>query len=51
MPADTMGNVDPSANDSEYEAVEYNHKQASKPNPDILGNDTFSLVLRKDPTP
>ena len=47
----TMGNVDPSVDDSEHDAVEYDHKQGSKPNPEILGNDTFSLELRKYPTP
>jgi hypothetical protein len=46
-----MGNVEPSVDDSENDAIEYDHKQASKPNPEILGYDTFSLELRKDPTP
>ena len=46
-----MGNVEPAVNDSEHNAIEYDHRQASKPNPEILGNDTFSLELRKDPTP
>ena len=46
-----MGNVEPSVDDSEHDTIEDDHKQASKPNPEILGNDTFSLVLRKDPTP
>ena len=48
---DTMGNVEPSVDDSEHDAIKDDHKQASKPNPDIFGNNTFSLELRKDPTP
>ena len=51
MPANTMGNVEPSANDSEHNAVEYDHTKSSKPNPEILGNDLFNPELRKDPTP
>ena len=46
-----MGNVEPSVDDSEHDAVDDDHKQASKPNSEILGNDTFSLELWKDPTP
>jgi hypothetical protein len=46
-----MDNVEPAMDDSEHDAIEYDHKEASKPNPEILGNDLFSLELRKDPTP
>ena len=51
MPMNTMGNVEPSVDDSEHDAVEYDHKQASQPNPEIMGKDTFGPELRKDPTP
>jgi hypothetical protein len=51
VPVNTMGSNEPSADDSEHDAVEYDHKNASKPNPEILGNDTFNRVLWKDPTP
>ena len=47
----TMGNVEPAVDDSEHDAIEYDHRQTSKPNPEILSNDTLSLELRKDPTP
>ena len=51
VPMDTMSDLEPAADDSEHDAVEYDHKQARKPNPKIFSNDTFSLVLGKDPTP
>ena len=48
---DSMGNVEPAVDVSEHDAIEYDHKETSEPDPEILGNDTFSLELRKDPTP
>jgi hypothetical protein len=51
IPMDTMSDLNPSADDGEHDTVEYDHEQAGKPNPKIFSNDTFSLVVGKDPTP
>ena len=48
---DTLGNVEPVADDSKHDAVEYDHRETRKPNPEILGNDAFSLELSGDPAP
>jgi len=36
---------------SEHDAIKYDHKKRSKPNLKILGGDTFSLELGKNPAP
>ena len=48
---DTMGAEPVAAHGNEHDAVECDHKEARKPNPEILGNDTFSFELRNDPAP
>jgi len=48
---DTVVEDKPAADGSKHNAVEYDHKEASKPNPEVLGNNLFSLELGNDPAP